>query len=59
MSSLAVLMAADTYGWAGQLSGIDTRTLQALLVATMLMQFSGPLWTQLALHKVSRECDGH
>lgn len=59
MSSLAVLMAADSYGWAGQLSGIDTRTLQALMVATMLMQFSGPLWTQLALRRMARECDGH
>jgi Kef-type K+ transport system membrane component KefB len=59
MSSLAVLMAADTYGWAGQLSGIDTRTLQALMVATMLMQFSGPLWSQLALRRIARECNGH
>ena len=59
MSSLAVLMAADTYGWSSELSGIDPRTLQALLVATMLMQFSGPVWTQLALRRVARECNGH
>ena len=58
MSSLAVLMAADSYGWSSQLSGIDTRTLQALLVATMLMQFTGPVWTQLALRRVARECEG-
>jgi Kef-type K+ transport system membrane component KefB len=59
MSSLAVLMAADTYGWSSQLGGIDAGTLQALLVATMLMQFTGPVWTQLALRRVARECDGH
>ena len=59
MSSLAVLMASDSYGWSSQLGGIDGGTLQALLVATMLMQFSGPVWTQLALRRVARECDGH
>jgi Kef-type K+ transport system membrane component KefB len=58
MSSLAVLMAADSYGWSSELSGIDTRTLQALLVATMLMQFTGPVWAQLALRRVARECNG-
>jgi Kef-type K+ transport system membrane component KefB len=58
MSSLAVLMASDSYGWSSQLGGIDNRTLQALLVATMLMQFSGPVWTQLALRRVARECSG-
>lgn len=56
MSSLAVLMAADSYGWSNQLGGIDSRTLQALLVATMLMQLSGPLLAQLGLHGIAREC---
>ena len=56
MSSLAVLMAADSYGWTNQLSGIDARTLQALLVATMLMQLSGPLLAQFGLHGIAREC---
>jgi Kef-type K+ transport system membrane component KefB len=55
MSSLAVLMASDSFGWSSELSGIDARTLQALLVATMLMQFSGPVWTQLALRRIARE----
>jgi len=59
MSSLAVLMAADSYGWSNQLGGIDTLTLQALLVATMLMQFSGPLWTQYGLRRIARECNEH
>ncbi len=56
MSSLAVLMAADSYGWSNQLGGIDPRTLQGLLVATMLMQLSGPLWAQLGLRRIAGEC---
>jgi Kef-type K+ transport system membrane component KefB len=56
MSSLAVLMAADSFGWASQLGGIDSRTLQALLVATMLMQLSGPLWSRLGLRRIAGEC---
>jgi Kef-type K+ transport system membrane component KefB len=56
MSSLAVLMAADSFGWASQLGGIDPRTLQALLVATMLMQLTGPLWSQLGLRRIAGEC---
>ncbi len=56
MSSLAVLMAADSFGWSNQLGGIDARALQALLIATMLMQFSGPVWTQLGLRRIAREC---
>ncbi|GAP34514.1 cation:proton antiporter [Piscinibacter sakaiensis] len=55
MSSLAVLLAADNFGWPGQFPGIDEAVLQALLVATTLMQLSGPLWTQLALSRVVRE----
>jgi Kef-type K+ transport system membrane component KefB len=56
MSSLAVLMAAGSYGWSAQLGGIDSRTLQALLVATMLMQLSGPLWSRLGLRRIAGEC---
>jgi Kef-type K+ transport system membrane component KefB len=56
MSSLAVLMAADSFGWASQLGGVDSRTLQALLVATMLMQLTGPLWSQLGLRRIAGEC---
>jgi Kef-type K+ transport system membrane component KefB len=55
MSSLAVLLAADTFSWTSQLPGIDPLVLQALLLATTLMQLTGPLWTQVALQHVARE----
>jgi Kef-type K+ transport system membrane component KefB len=58
MSSLAVLLAADTFAWASQLPGMDRSVLQALLLATTLMQLTGPLWTSIALQKVARETDG-
>ncbi|WP_280154245.1 cation:proton antiporter [Piscinibacter sp. XHJ-5] len=58
MSSLAVLLAADTFAWASQLPGMDRAVLQAVLLATSLMQITGPLWTTLALQKVAREADG-
>jgi len=58
MSSLAVLLAADTFGWPSQLPGIDHSVLQALLLATTVMQLSGPLWVQWGLRDVARECDG-
>ncbi len=57
MSSLAVLLAADTFGWPTQLPRMDAAVLQALLAATTLMQFTGPLWTLLALKTVARETD--
>lgn len=55
MSSLAVLLTADTFVWASQLPGVDKLTLQALLAATTLMQLTGPLWTTIALKQVARE----
>ncbi len=55
MSSLAVLLAADTFGWSSQLPGTHTPTIQALLLATTLMQLTGPVWTQLSLRHVARE----
>jgi Kef-type K+ transport system membrane component KefB len=58
MSSLAVLLAADTFAWASQLPGMDRAVLQAVLLATSLMQITGPLWTTLALRQVAREADG-
>jgi Kef-type K+ transport system membrane component KefB len=58
MSSLAVLLAADTFDWRSQLTGVDLSVLQALLVATTLMQLTGPLWTTLALKSVARESEG-
>ncbi len=55
MSSLAVLLAADTFGWSSQLPGAHTHTIQALLLATTLMQVTGPIWTQLSLRHLARE----
>lgn len=55
MSSLAVLLAADTLVWATQLPGIDRSVLQSLLTAITLMQLTGPLWTTFALKRVARE----
>jgi len=55
MSSLAVLLAADTFVWGSQLPGIDKPVLQSLLLAITLMQLTGPLWTSLALQQVARE----
>lgn len=55
MSSLAVLLAADTFGWSAQLPGAHTPTVQALLLATTLMQVTGPVWTQLSLRHLVHE----
>jgi Kef-type K+ transport system membrane component KefB len=57
MSSLAVLLAADTFGWGQQLPGAHEPTLQALLVAITVMQLTGPVWTQLSLRHLARETD--
>ena len=56
MSSLAVLLVAPSFGWPAQLPGLDPQVLQALLVATTLMQLSGPLWVQAGLCGVAAEC---
>jgi Kef-type K+ transport system membrane component KefB len=45
MSSLSVLLVADSFGWRTQMPGADANVIQALLIATTLMQLSGPLWT--------------
>jgi Kef-type K+ transport system membrane component KefB len=55
MSSLAVLLAADTFDWASQLAEVDRPVLRALLIATALMQLLGPLWTTFALKRVACE----
>jgi Kef-type K+ transport system membrane component KefB len=57
MSSLAVLLAADTFIWASQFPGADKSVLQALLAATTLMQLTGPLWTTLALRHMAPEAE--
>jgi Kef-type K+ transport system membrane component KefB len=56
MGGLAVLLVMRDFAWQSQLPGIDIAVLQALLVATTLMQLSGPLWVQLGLRRVAGEC---
>ena len=55
MSSIAVLLTADTFGWPASLPTPEAAVLQALLIATTLMQLSGPLWIQLGLGRVADE----
>jgi Kef-type K+ transport system membrane component KefB len=55
MSSLSVLLVADSFGWRTQLPGADASVIQALLIATTLMQLSGPLWTLLPLRRIAGE----
>jgi Kef-type K+ transport system membrane component KefB len=56
MGGLAVLLVAPTFAHASQLPGADPRVLQALVVATSLMQLTGPLWAKWGLCWVAREC---
>lgn len=56
MSSLAVLLVANDFVWTQQLPGFDAAVMQALLVATALMQLTGPIWLEIALRRVAREC---
>ncbi|MES2887082.1 MAG: cation:proton antiporter [Pseudomonadota bacterium] len=58
MSSLAVLLAADTFAWSTQLPGMETDVIRALLVATTLMQLTGPLWTTWSLRHLAKEGEG-
>jgi Kef-type K+ transport system membrane component KefB len=55
MSSLSVLLVADSFGWRTQLPGADPAVIQALLIATTLMQLSGPLWTLWPLKHIAGE----
>ena len=56
MSSLAVLLVAHDFGWRTQLPSADAAVMQALLVATTVMQLTGPLWVQFALQRLAGEC---
>jgi len=56
MSSLAVLLTADTLGWSAELPGIESRVLQSLLIATTLMHIVGPVLAQWALKSLADEC---
>lgn len=58
MSGMLVLLAVSTFSWSAQLPGVDQGLLRALLAATALMQFTGPLWAQGALQFLARETDG-
>ena len=55
MSSLAVLLAASSFAWSAQFPGVDAGVLQALLIATTLMQLTGPLWSSIALRRLAHE----
>jgi Kef-type K+ transport system membrane component KefB len=55
MSSLSVLLVADSFGWRTQLPGANASVIQALLIATTLMQLSGPLWTLWPLKHIAAE----
>jgi len=57
MSSLAVLLAADSFVRPTP-PGMNSAVLQALLLATTVMQLGGPLAMQWALQAVARESDG-
>jgi Kef-type K+ transport system membrane component KefB len=56
MGGLAVLLVAPTFALGTQLSGADAQVLQALVVATTLMQITGPLWAHAGLCRVADEC---
>ena len=56
MSSLAVLLAANTFGWTSQLPGMAGGVLQALLIATTLLHLLGPVLTQWSLRSLADEC---
>ena len=49
------LLAANSFGWAKQLPGVEYHVLQALLVATTVLQLAGPILTTFALGSVARE----
>jgi len=57
MSSLSVLLVADSFGWGQQLPGADPSVIQALLITTTLMQLSGPLWTLWPLKHIGEVVD--
>lgn len=56
MSSLAVLLAGNTFGWGSQLPGVASGVLQALLIATTLSHIAGPVLTQWSLKRLANEC---
>lgn len=57
MSSLSALLAASSFSWSAQMAGVDAAVMQALLIATTLMQLTGPLWVLWPLQHIARECE--
>lgn len=55
MASSTLLLSATTFGWPADMPELHGGLLQALLIATTLMQLSGPVWIELALRRVTRE----
>jgi Kef-type K+ transport system membrane component KefB len=56
MSNLPVLLSVSTFGWPANFPAPDQQVLQAVLIATALMQLTGPWWTLIGLKQVAREC---
>lgn len=56
MSSLSALLAAHSFSGSAQLAGVDAAVVQAVLIATTLMQLTGPLWVLWPLQHIAREC---
>lgn len=56
MSSLAVLLAGNTFGWASQMPGVAGGVLQALLIATTVSHLLGPVLTKFSLKSLADEC---
>jgi len=55
MSSLSVLLVADSFSWRTPLPSANAEVIQALLIAATLMQLSGPLWTLWPLKRIVGE----
>jgi Kef-type K+ transport system membrane component KefB len=56
MSSLAVLLAGNTFGWNSQLPGVTAGVLQAVLIATTVLHLVGPVLTKWSLQTLAGEC---
>ncbi|HEU4458387.1 MAG TPA: cation:proton antiporter [Methylibium sp.] len=55
MASSTLLLSATTFGWPADTPQLEAGLLQALWIATTLMQLSGPIWIELALRRAVRE----
>ncbi|MET0334846.1 MAG: cation:proton antiporter [Rhizobacter sp.] len=56
MSSLAVLVAGNTFAWGSQLPGVAGGVLQAVLIATTVSHLLGPVLTKWSLKSLADEC---